>query len=441
MRKPLALLFFAVPMLLLSTGLPPAMAEDAGRCRIVRMNGTFVEGDVKKTDAGYEVTVKPGIVVTLKKGEVKRVIPLGAPAEASETASRTGVTARQPGRVSDADIKDILGSDNTGGSDDVIEDPDMLAAVPTNEDSVQEMLRIAGKDAKLHTTPHFALVYTSGREEMLRLASRMESIYKWVLNYQKQLAIPMKKPDHKLEIYFFKTSKEYNDYQAVSLGSVNADALGFYYRPINRSAFYDLSDMPNIANLREQLKQPGIHWRQRQALNNRMQRWADFYNLTVIQHECAHHIHFNTGVFTARGDTPRWLVEGLACMFELPPTDAGGSLGAVNHARLSEFRQIYGTDYRRLGDLRMFIVDDGLWQGGRSYSLGWALNHFMWKKHRSKYARYMQLMAQREEDVEVDRTKRQQEFEDMFGSVDEDWTKKFVEFINDLQLRPSLLPE
>jgi hypothetical protein len=275
----------------------------------------------------------------------------------------------------------------------------------------------------------------------------MEGIYKWVVKYQEMLSVPVKKPEHKLEIYFFATNEEYRKYMALTLGDIIPSAIGFYVRDENRSAFFDLADEPGIAAMKRQLAEPGVDFRQKRLITNRMNRWSDHYNYTVIQHECAHHIHFNTGVFPKRGDMPRWMTEGLACMFETPPSDAGGSLGSVNHSRLNRFRQIYdweprrGTDYRRLGDLRLFIVDDSQFQGEPSYALGWAIHQYLWKAHRPKYAQYMQKMAAREEDVDVDQTKRQQEFEDLFGEVNEEWIKKFIEYINSLQLKPSLLPE
>ncbi len=421
----------------------PLAAEDMGRCRVLRSNGMIIEGAVKKVEGGYEVTSAKGITVKLKDNEVNRVIPLDTtPAAPSRDAGEKKPVlpdADSTADVSDSDVKDILGSENTG--DDVIEtQSDNLAPCPPNEDSIAEMMRIAGKKAKRHDTDHFVLVYTSERKLAIELASRMESIYKWVIRYQEMLGIPIRRPDYKLEQYFFGTYKEYQDYMALDLGAVLPGALGFYQRETNRSAFFDMQDEPGIAELKKQLAQPGVDWRQRQYITNRVKRYTDFYNLTVIQHECAHHIHFNSGVFPKRGDMPRWLVEGLACMFELPPTDAGGSLGAVNHARLDEFRKIYGTTPERLGELRLFIVDNSQFRGGMSYSLGWALHQYMWKRHRKNYAKYMQIMAALEDDQEVDRTRRQQEFEDLFGAVDEAWVKKFVEYVNTLQLRQSVLP-
>lgn len=421
----------------------PLVAEDMGRCRVLRSNGMIIEGAVKKVEGGYEVTSAKGITVKLKDNEVNRVIRLDIATEkpAGEAGGKTSVApvADSAANVSDSDVEDILGSENTG--DDVIEaEGDNLAPCPANEDSIAEMMRIAGKKAQRYETDHFVLVYTSERKLALELAARMESIYKWVIRYQEMLDIPIRRPDYKLEQYFFGTYKEYQDYMALDLGAVMPGALGFYQRETNRSAFFDMQDEPGIADLKKQLAQPGVDWRQRQFITNRIKRYTDFYNLTVIQHECAHHVHFNTGVFPKRGDMPRWLVEGLACMFELPPTDAGGSLGVVNHARLDEFRKIYGKTPERLGDLRLFIVDDSQFRGGMSYSLGWALHQYMWKKYRKKYAKYMQLMAAREDDERIDSTKRQQEFEDLFGPVDEEWVKKFVEYVNTLQLRQSVLP-
>ncbi|MBL8880794.1 MAG: DUF1570 domain-containing protein [Phycisphaerales bacterium] len=156
--------------------------------------------------------------------------------------------------------------------------------------------------------------------------------------------------------------------------------------------------------------------------------------------QSAHHIHFNMGVFNRKGDHPRWLTEGLAQMFEVPPGRSGSGLGTTNNYRLYEYRAIYGKDPQRLGDLREFIVNDGRWEGGRSYSYGWALVQYLMRDQKPKFAKFMQRQAAREDEVELSETEKQQEFEDLFGVVDDKYRKKFSDYVNDLPLKISELP-
>jgi hypothetical protein len=421
-----------------------AAAQEAGRGRIVRMNGAPIEGEIKKVEDGYEVTVRKGIVVKVKFNEVAKIdwfetVSKDAGKEASDKPAN-GDDKDYDTELTDDDIRKLIGDDKPAAGEDVEATDDPLAPLPVNKSGVEEMKQLAGRNSQVLETPHFVLVYTSKSDLAKRLAARLEAIYRWVYRYMQMLEIPAKRPEYKLEIYFFGTEKEYRNYGA-TLGFPTEGALGFYYRVNNRSAFFDGNEDDRIVQLREALKDKSVDPDRRRYINNRIKRRQDWYNLTVLQHEAAHHIHFNMGVFNPRGDMQRWHTEGLATMFELPPSEAGGSLGATNHHRLNEYHQLYGKDGKGVGDLRLFLFDDGQFRGWASYSLSWAVHQFLWKTQREKYAEYMRKIAAREDDVELDSTKKQQEFEDIFGEVNDAWIKKFRDYIASLNLRTSVLPE
>ncbi|MCP5119172.1 MAG: DUF1570 domain-containing protein, partial [bacterium] len=215
-------------------------------------------------------------------------------------------------------------------------------------------------------------------------------------------------PENKLEIYFFANHEHYKSYGS-TVGGIPDWAAGFYMRTINRSAFYDMNYEPSVVQIKRQFER--ANWRAKQFVRNRLKRRMDFFNINVTQHEAAHHIHFNTGVFPKRGDMPRWVTEGLAQMFELPPGKLGGSLGATNHYRLAEFQTQYNRRYggnpRALVKLRHFISDDSTWNPQAHYPYGWALNHYLWQKQRDKYAVFMRRMSKREEDKRLPATEQQ----------------------------------
>jgi hypothetical protein len=379
--------------------------------------------DLAKPDTAEPDVPKPDVA----KPDAVTIVAPAVPRD------RTEYRTRRP--VSDSEVREILGSEEFDLDDVIASGPDPLVAVPADEASVQQMLRIAGGEpnAKRYETDHFVLVHTSTADKTRSLASRLEAVYHHVARWHEMLGIPVHPPENKLEVFFFGTHEEYLDYQGIQ-GFRMMQALGFYMRTNNRSAFFDMYDYAPFAAQREQLKNADFQTRRR--INNEIKNRTDKFNLEVIQHEAAHHIHFNVGTFPRRGDLNSWVVEGLAQMFEVPPGEGGGSLGATNHGRLSEFRQIY-RDPERF-DLRLFIVDNRLWQGGASYSMGWSLHQYLWAKHRDAYAKFMRLMSEREDDVTVSETQWQQEFEEFFGAIDEEWVKKWAEYMNGLQLRRSL---
>jgi hypothetical protein len=314
-----------------------------------------------------------------------------------------------------------------------------------DEESLADMKKVGGPEAKVLVKPHFVMVYTSDDAGARALASRVESIYRWKVQFLQMMNHPARRPEHKLEIYYFGTMKEFQANGAPS------GAAGYYQPEDNRSYFYDLATAPGIAEALKRSKDKDVPWDERQRLRNQAMQMVDHYNREVIQHETGHHIDFNIGLFPRNGITraagiPRWLVEGTTMMFEVPPSSAGASLGVMNHGRLDELRKRFGAHPLNLADWKRFLFDDTVWfqnnWGGQgpSYPLGWAMVYYLWKEHRESYGRYCQVVNDREDDVPTTITDHEKEFEDIFGHVDEKWIKDFYDFLDTLHVKKSLLP-
>jgi hypothetical protein len=431
-----------------------AQAQIVGRYRIELMGPDgqprFVEGDVKELpDGSYEVKNKFGITVTVKKSEVRGLTPLEEAAAGKPkkpVIGRTASTARR--EISDAEIAGVL-KDIVAEPDETLAGADrdeMLADLPVNEESLDDMKRIAGPEAKVLLKPHFVMVYTSATDAAQKLGSRLEAIYRWKIQFMHMLNLPVRKPASKLEIYYFGTFKEFENISAAPMG-----VAGFYRPDDRRSYFFDFETHPFIAGAVERAKDPNTPWQERQRLRNRIRRYCENQNLEVIQHETGHHIDFNIGLFPNNGlkrkaGIPLWLVEGTTMMFEVPPSTAGASLGVMNNNRLNELRTFWGKHPLSAAEWKRFIIDNDMWhhppKGGEaeSYPLGWALVYYLWKTHRLEYGQYCKAVYNREEDVELSYSDREKEFEDIFGRVDENWVKDFYKFLDSLQLKRSLLP-
>ncbi len=425
---------------LVSTTLPRASADIEGRYRVIRVRGGPIEGYVRELPNAYEVEVRPGIRMKIPKTQVLRLEPLEDNAAAGSNNAGSGVDPlHQP--VSDDVIEQILGQQDfdleaLAG----IEEVDLMAPLTTDRQSVQEMLRIAGKNARTLETDHFVVVYTSSTEKARALAARLEHVYEWCVQYMKLLDIPRtQRPAHRLEIYFFKTFEEYDRYQTLN-GFREGAAIGFYMPTVNRSAFFDMTTYPPFKQRLEQAKDPSLPLQERRRLRNLVDRLVEYQNLEVVQHEAAHHIHFNIGIFPRRAQLPRWMVEGLATMFEVPPNRSGASLGSLNHVRLWRFRQFFGPRGERTPPIREFIIDDRYFQGYAGYLVGWALNHYLFHKKREQYAEWVRLLASREDNVPYPISERQADFERIFGEVNDEWVKEFKDYIASLRVRQSYLP-
>lgn len=423
---------------------PASAQESMGRCKVYRVDKGPVEGEVTLDGDTYIVEIKKGQVIRLKKSEVTKVEKLAATPDTPAPTDAEKGAAQLATNITDAMVKQVLGSDNlemTTLDPEDFQVVDPRSKLPLDNPSVQEMLRIAGPKAKTLETDHFVFVYTSVTEMARKLAARLESVYEWNVRYAERLKIPIQRPRYKLEIYFFGTFDEYMAYQATN-GMREPGAIGFYMPTVNRSAFFDMYTYYAYEGIQRALKDPKVPGDVKVRYKNFLDRTVEHENLEVVQHEAAHHIHFNLGIFTWVARPPRWMSEGLATMFEVPPSDFGSSFGATNHYRLMWFRRVWGERGERVDDMRTILFNDGWFfqYGFYAYAFGWAMNHYLYRTQPENYAKWMRFLATREWGEEWDVADKQRVFEEIFGEVNDEWKKKFVTWMSELELKTEHLP-
>ena len=454
-RRYLTCLGVLLAGVVLMWALPTVSAEDLGKMRVQRMNGTWLVGEVEELANTYRIKTGRGITVTLKKSEVKAILPFAEERVENASPGESAESYSFRRRVADEEIEELLVGITIKSEDIVASSEDLEEGLEFDEDSVEDMCRLAGvpnDDDHVLKKPHFVLVYTTTKTEALKLASRLEAVYRHNLNFMRMIDVPLVAPESKLEIFYFATQKEFQAYATnVGSGSV-AGVLGFYRPDANRSAFFDLETFPPAARWLEMAKDTRRPYKERQFARNSIGRWVKHNNIEVIQHEAGHHIHFNIGLFPRDlwvgleyenlDLLPRWLVEGTTMMFEFPPTKAGASLGTVNHGRLHQCRKYYGSHRFSPQEVKSFVLDNAIFLrcGGACYPIAWSLVNYFWHENREGYCRYMQTIASREPGMEVSYTEREKEFEDCFGRVDEEWVEAWYDYVDDLHLKRSVLP-
>jgi len=436
---PLALLLIGV---IAAATLAPALAQEgveAGKIyRVLLTNNKEVVGEVTELEDVYKVKMAGGTIIqTFKKSQVRELIPLD-----EERSDVEEGTLRR--RITDAEIEEILGSESVEDLYvwDYIEQIDLMEELDLDEESLAEMKRYAGRHARWLETAHLVCVYTSEPAAARRLVARLEIVYKWNVTFMRLFGIPPKRPEHKLEVFYFGTYDEFVGY-ATLCGHMAQGAAGFYMRDNNRCAFFDMETYPPVAALLKALKGKNVPFETRRRLQNGIDRWANFYNLEVVQHESTHAIQFNIGIFPKGARTGKWMTEGLCVQFEVPPTQEGGSFGSINYNRLNAYHKMYGRYAEGVpwGFVKNLILAPG--SGINDYVMGWALNYYLRKQHKEKYAKWMQLLASREDDwsVEIDTTTKLADFEGIFGKLDEEWVKAFFEYIGDIPMKKSAIVE
>lgn len=452
MKRPTFPLLTGIFTLILACGTASAWAQVSGQYRIDLVNGRYVEGEVQeKPDGSYEVKTKQGIIVTVKKMDVKDIRPLAkdqaAPsADPSATGSRIKPTAIRR-EIRDDEVEALLVGITATPDESLVgaERAEMMAPLALDEDSVNEMLKMAGGEWKknVYVTDHFVMVYTGTQESAKKLGSRLEAVWRWNVKFMDMMNLPARRPPRKLELYYFGEWEEFDRYSRNQGHALSAGILGYYQHDNNRSHFFDLNTWPILKPYLEQLKQPGGEAKEKQRIRNRIARFVEQQNVETIQHEVGHQIHHNIGLFSRDvrkrdATVPVWIVEGTTMLFEVPPSSEGAGIGLMNHGRLFELREIYGRKPLSPDRWRQFIFDNDKWYAGgaESYCLGWSLVYYLWKEHREGYAKYLRSLFGR--DDALDRTAREKEFIDCFGELDDKWFDKYYAFIDSLELKPSL---
>ncbi len=377
-----------------------------------------------------------------------------------------------------------------------------LPDLPVDEKQEEQFRRAAGREFEVQRTPHYLIAYNTDEQLVRDLISRVEYTYSAVYAFCEAMAIPAEHPDRRLEIIFFNQRPAYDRY-AHRQGFHSGGTYGVYFESANRSAFYNMHNDPDMIQLQADIAEahanldrlersladiPGDGTevavqlgdgrrlqgtksqlqpvvarevestrRELDVLDARRQHYSDRINLTVIQHEVAHQVLFNAGVHVRGGVQPRWLTEGMACLFETPPNERGSGIGRINQERLKDFRtavagekpqgRLTAIDFidavhdGRFVSLDRLVSDPNVFTargdtGAVSYGLAWALAYYLQRTHRDEFAAYLRDLRDRPAGSKVSPTQELDLFETHFGQLDLAFAKRFGGYVLRLAFRP-----
>jgi len=136
-------------------------------------------------------------------------------------------------------------------------------------------------------------------------------------------------------------------------------------------------------------------------------------------------------------EQPRWLVEGLAMMFEAPGVwDARSTYtrsDRINRDRLDDFR--YCLPKRPDGAIVALVATDDLFRTspGFAYAEAWALSFFLCETRPQEYSRYLAIVAARQPFHEYPAKERLADFVRIFGNDVELLDAQFRRFMAELE--------
>jgi len=267
-----------------------------------------------------------------------------------------------------------------------------------------------GNRFEVSTTRHYLVVHPQGERD--QWANRFEELYNRFGLYFRVRGFTLEEPRYPLVAVVFRNQGEYMRHAAASGTPMHPNALGHYDPVTNRVFLFD-----------ETANASGADWSK---------------NADTIIHEATHQTAYNTGVHRRFAAEPRWLVEGLATMFEAPGVWSARydhtQADRVNRGRLAGFRD-YVAKRRQSGSLARLLTTDDAFRTDLdgAYAEAWALSFYLCETQPRLYADYLARTADRPVFSEYSAAERMADFQAVFGSDLKMFEAKFLRYMEDVK--------
>ncbi len=249
-----------------------------------------------------------------------------------------------------------------------------------------------GRDFEVKATSHYIVV--ARKESAERYAKLFEQVYRQFHSYFVPRGFRMEEPEFPLVAVVLPDQASFTKYCRAEGANPKQGVVGYYLPVSNRVALYDRTATGRTRD--------------------------DDTNDTVI-HEATHQVAFNTGVHSRIGQSPQWVVEGLATLFESDGIRAkqsgGSSLDRINPERFEWF-QTYRRQRRTPASLESFVRNDNAFQRAAldAYSEAWALTFYLAESRSAEFAAYLRSIAARDPLKPYTADERLNDFRAAFGA-------------------------
>ena len=264
-------------------------------------------------------------------------------------------------------------------------------------------------------------------------ATLLDEVHRSFATFFSRRNFGLEKPEFPLVAIIFPNVREFAAYCKSDGTSYGPGLRGYYNPETNRIAFYE-DNVPVTLSPRtpqEELLQtalgPFVRPKGSCSGCRMMTRFdaagtidANFRDTLV--HEATHQIAFNMGLHTRIGDNPRWVVEGLAMIFERNQDGANGrgqERQRINAERFEWFMQRVRKD---VVPLKTFISADRTFGSATldAYAQAWALAFYLSERRSGDFARYLQVIQKHDPFADYTAEQRVADFQTAFGK-DIDW--------------------
>lgn len=274
-----------------------------------------------------------------------------------------------------------------------------------------------GRGFEVVSTSHYVVAGPPGRAR--RFADLFEKVYRTFVTYFGPRGFRLDKPAFPLVAVVFKDQNRFVKYATRDGIAIASKILGYYDVRSNRVALFD-DPHAKLA-----------------PIGTGTPRFGGTTLQETIVHEGTHQVAFNTGVHSRIGGDPRWVVEGLATVFEAPGIrNRSGGRGAksrINPAQLFSFRK-HAVAGRKRGALKEFLTSDSRFTANLHafYGEAWALTFFLLETRSQQYSKYHKLLAARNPLAPYTARERVADFQRAFGDDLARLERDYLRFIRGL---------
>ncbi|MFQ5591617.1 MAG: DUF1570 domain-containing protein [Phycisphaerae bacterium] len=341
-----------------------------------------------------------------------------------------------------------------------------------------KVVEIGGQEFRLREADHFTIAYNTPYNILRPLIGRLEGTFDAVWGFCERAGLVTAPPGDHLRVILFDHLAGFHEYRAGLGLDVSDTATGFYWPETNVAAFVNTLSTPEVARITDQLEKTLAELRRLRKLNpirrlvserrRRLKRQAttlrikrdaivERFNRFVLQHEAAHQILFNLGVHGRGVDNPPWLVEGLACQFEVPQDGATGRIKGINQMRLADLRDALGIGphakscpdaayqaalaSRRLLHLSELIAKpDAFAHAGENvvfrYAQAWSMVYYLQRTNPTGFHSYLRMVSARRPGIQADAAEELGDFTAALGPVDRRLEDNWLRYTVKLRYRP-----
>ncbi len=297
-------------------------------------------------------------------------------------------------------------------------------------------------DFEVTARGHYVVCAPQGRAR--EYAKLFEDIYNRFFSYFRVRGLKMSEPEFPMVALVFPDQASFARYAAGDGVPAVRGLLGYYHHHTNRVALFDPGDDVAAA-----YDSQDAMWTLT-GLPHKAQRFAhltgNFAAATgsaesglrdTMIHEGTHQVAFNTGLHSRIGEDPKWIVEGLATVYEAPGIRDGGSLAKtveqINRDRFLWFMN-FAEKRRPQGALRDFVASDKVFDAALldGYSAALALRLFFIRPLSAAYARYLQTVANRDPLKPYGSAERLRDFQAAFGKNLDVLDANFMKYMKNL---------